>query len=168
MLEKLGTQEERAEMAQWLRELSDGLCACDKIIDGWKAARCAALLQEIDNKKQPQNPLIMALHRLKEYSVDHPEHDTDQILKDAYNFLENYRDTERLDYLLQFLRIEDVGDDSVVPGVILEEDEIIKSLDRGAILERENLLKDGFNSADMRKIIDQSINVQKLSDFFLY
>jgi hypothetical protein len=111
-----GSPEERYEMSQWLKQLSDGLCANDRIIDGWKAARCAVLLIEpIPNM-----------------------------------------DTSRLDYLLQFLKVENVGDTDFCPGVVIQTDDMIYSLNTGVIKEIHSIMKEGIKSVNMRRIIDQS------------
>ena len=159
-----GSPEERYEMSQWLKQLSDGLCANDRIIDGWKASRCAVLLIEpiVYYKTQSQNPIVDALHRLHEYSVNHPQHDTDEIIKSAYEFLENLnRESQRLDFLLQFLRIADVGDKDFCPGVIIQTDDMTDYLIKGAVQEKDRILKNGFESVNMRTIIDNSIEFSK-------
>jgi hypothetical protein len=37
------------------------------------------------------NPIEKALNRLHEYSITHPEHDTDEILKDARTYLKEFK-----------------------------------------------------------------------------
>ena len=64
-----------------------------------------------------------------------------------------HADTARLDFLLKFLRIDNIGDDRYVPGVIVSDYELSEALTWATSGENGEPLPD----LNLRRIIDQAI-----------
>ena len=69
----------------------------------------------------------------------------------------NMTDTERLNFLLKYFSIEDVGDEIFVPGVYIECESLEEDLTWG--VEQNGRRESHFrtDSDDMRDIIDRAI-----------
>lgn len=65
-------------------------------------------------------------------------------------------DTERLNFLLRYLVVDDIGDEDVVPGVCVDSEGIEEALFPGMEGEEYYLL-DGWQNPDMRRVIDKAI-----------
>jgi len=70
---------------------------------------------------------------------------------------ETTTDTARLDWLCQFFRVEDVGDECVCPGMTVNEDAVSRAFDYGALRNERITLTDGWINPDMRRAIDAAI-----------
>lgn len=66
-------------------------------------------------------------------------------------------DTDRLNYLMQFFRVDDCGDEDVCPGVIVDQDAVSAAFDMGAISDERVTLMDGWLAPDMRRVIDKAL-----------
>ena len=58
-------------------------------------------------------------------------------------------DTERLEFLLRFLSVEDVGDEDFIPGVVVNPDALEEAIGVSGVLDWKE---------DLRTIIDRAIN----------
>ena len=67
---------------------------------------------------------------------------------------EAQKDTERLDFLLPFLVVDDVGDDTFCPGIVVDPDAIGDAISKG-IDELDYSLCGGF-AGNMRDVIDRA------------
>lgn len=66
-------------------------------------------------------------------------------------------DTDRLEYLMRFFRVDDAGDEDVCPGVFVDTDAVSEAFDCGAIADERVSLLDGWQNPDMRRVIDKAI-----------
>lgn len=66
-------------------------------------------------------------------------------------------DTQRLEFLMQFFRVEDTGDEDVCPGMIVDEDAVSNAFDYGPLAGEVLTLVDGWENPDMRRVIDKAI-----------
>jgi hypothetical protein len=67
-------------------------------------------------------------------------------------------DSERLTWLARFFRVDDVGDDAMCPGMIVDTDAVSEAFDYGP-LENEILTgMDGWIHPDMRRVIDKAMS----------
>jgi hypothetical protein len=78
-------------------------------------------------------------------------------------------DTERLDFLLTFLDIDDVGDDDIVPGVVANYEGLEESLTFGQ--EGRNYVRECavevdclYRQVDKRRLIDLAIEEKRARD----
>ncbi len=62
-------------------------------------------------------------------------------------------DTERLDFILKYFRIDDVGDEDYCPGVCIREEALADVLSIGVKLDWDDNLRD---------VIDRAINKEGL------
>ena len=65
-------------------------------------------------------------------------------------------DTERLEFLMRFFRVEDVGDDDVCPGMIVDADAVSNAFDCGPLAD-ETVTSWGWHNPDMRRAIDKAM-----------
>jgi hypothetical protein len=77
-------------------------------------------------------------------------------------------DTERLDFLLTFLDIDDVGDDAVVPGVVANYEGLEESLtfgeQRNYVCECAQEANCFYRQVDKRRLIDLAIEEKRARD----
>jgi hypothetical protein len=66
-------------------------------------------------------------------------------------------DTDRLEFLMQFFRVDDVGDENVCPGMIVDTDDVSDAFDFGPLADEVVTLMDGWQNPDMRRVIDKAI-----------
>ena len=66
-------------------------------------------------------------------------------------------DTERLEFLVRFFRVEDTGDDCVCPGMVVDTDAVSEAFDGGPIADEVVSIMDGWQNPDMRRVIDKAI-----------
>lgn len=66
-------------------------------------------------------------------------------------------DSRRLEWLLRFLTVDDVGDESVCPGVIVDTDAMSDAFDSGALADESVCMMGGWVSPDMRRAIDKAM-----------
>ena len=66
-------------------------------------------------------------------------------------------DTERLDFLMQFFSVEDFGDDSYAPGVVVDTDAVSEAFDGPPCAGEVVHISDGWQNPDMRRVIDRAI-----------
>ena len=66
-------------------------------------------------------------------------------------------DTERLEFLMRFFRVEDTGDEDVCPGMIVDTDAVSAAFDFGPLADETVTLMGGWHNPDMRRAIDKAI-----------
>lgn len=66
-------------------------------------------------------------------------------------------ESQRLEFLMQFFGVEDVGDESVCPGVVVDTDAVGDAFNCGALVDERVTLMDGWQNPDMRRVIDKAI-----------
>ena len=66
-------------------------------------------------------------------------------------------DTQRLEFLMRFFRVEDTGDESVCPGMVVDTDAVSEAFDFGPLADETVTLMDGWHDPDMRRAIDKAI-----------
>lgn len=71
------------------------------------------------------------------------------------------QDTERLDFLMQFFEVSDVGDESLCVGVVVDTDAVGEAFDFGALKDEQWSPFSGWKNPDMRRAIDKAIQFQK-------
>lgn len=66
-------------------------------------------------------------------------------------------DTNRLNFLMRFFRVEDVGDDSYCAGMVVDIDAVSDAFDRGQLGDEVVTLTGGWVNPDMRRAIDKAM-----------
>jgi len=66
-------------------------------------------------------------------------------------------DTERLEFLMRFFRVDDIGDEHVCPGMIVDTYAVSAAFDFGPLADETVTLMGGWNNPDMRRAIDKAM-----------
>ena len=66
-------------------------------------------------------------------------------------------DTERLEFVMQFFRVEDVGDADVCPGMVVDIDDVSAAFDCGPLADETVTICGGWQNPDMRRAIDKAM-----------
>ena len=66
-------------------------------------------------------------------------------------------DTERLEFLMRFFRVEDTGDEDVCPGMVVDPDAVSEAFDCGPLADETVTLMGGWHNPDMRRAIDKAM-----------
>jgi len=69
----------------------------------------------------------------------------------------NMTDTQRLEFLMRFFRVDDCGDETVCPGMIVDTDAVSEAFDFGPLANETVTLMGGWQNPDMRRAIDAAI-----------
>ena len=69
-------------------------------------------------------------------------------------------DTERLEFLMKFFTVDDIGDEHVFPGVVVDADEVSDAFSYAVEGEVVTMLY-GWQNPDMRRVIDKAIKHDK-------
>ena len=70
-------------------------------------------------------------------------------------------DTERLEFLTRFFRVDDTGDEDVCPGLIVDTDAVSEAFDFGPLADETVTLMGGWQFPDMRRVIDKAMEASK-------
>jgi len=66
-------------------------------------------------------------------------------------------DTDRLEFLMRFFTVDDVGDDSICPGMVVYADSVSEAFDFGPLADEEVTSLGGWRNPNMRRVIDKAI-----------
>ena len=71
-------------------------------------------------------------------------------------------DTERLEFMMQFFRIDDLEGDDCPPSMVVLTDDLRRAFDYGPLVDEEcSLASGGWKNPDMRRVIDKAMAASK-------